>query len=322
MIITNKYNIPKELVTLLTPKERDIIPFRYSVSTLTGAPLVRALTVLHKDAIEVDVSENLWMLMGTMMHDAIYNKSEKDEGKIQEEKIEIPIDTPQGIVTISGIPDLYKNRVITDWKMTSVFSYIYGKQEPHGVKESWYEQLNVYGWMIRKLGYPVDAIRNYAVLRDWVKTRSYDSDYPPIPFVEMPVPLMSFEEADMYVSERIKIHSEIEKALLKGMVIEDVPPCTAKERMERKGEWKIFHPDLKRSMANHDTKEKAVEWVKQKTEIEKGKGKKGRNMEKVKITFVPGESINCTTYCNVKQFCPYRDQFINSKTEDANENET
>ena len=83
--------------------------------------------------------------------------------------------------TISGAIDLqeiheengFATVTVSDYKVTSVWSVIYGKEE-------WVNQLNCYAWLVRQAkGLSVTKLRIIAILRDWQRRRAEESgDYP------------------------------------------------------------------------------------------------------------------------------------------------
>lgn len=292
MIYTNNHNLPEEIVKVLTPKgEWSITKGRYSVTALCGAPLPRILTMLYSDQIKEDVSSRLYSLLGQAVHHYV---NERNDNQLMEYKMVQEIDG----YTIAGVSDSYNNGVLIDWKVAGVFAY---QKLKGGVNQDWANQLNVYKWMHEKEGRPVTQLKNFIIFRDWMVSKSFSEDYPNIPFAEIDVPFST--DIESYIRDRVKLHSEAEE-----MDIKDVPMCTAEERWEREGAWKVFHPDHskgEKSMKNSTTEEEAIEYVKNQREIEVAKGKKGKDMDKAQIVYVPGASVRCESYCNVRDFCPY-----------------
>jgi hypothetical protein len=284
----NDYNLPEPLVKAMTPEKSIMKVGRYSVTGLIDSPLRRVLLLQHFDDIDEDVSSRLWALLGQAIHMVI----DKHSGEMKSEvKMEVPV---KGGVIV-GIADLYHNKTITDWKVTSVWSYLLG------LKDEWVSQLNAYAWLHRKSGLAVDKLSICAILRDWQHSKSAfgdnnNKDYPPIPFIQIDVPLMSMNKLDEYIESRLALHQEAEKAYCFDDII-SIPPCTAKERWERPTQWKVKTKTAKKALRVLETKEAAEKWMAE---------------CKSKDTFiseVKGQSVRCVSYCGVAPFCPHLKTF-------------
>jgi hypothetical protein len=278
MIVTNKYNLPESVVRAVSrnypPKEN-----RISVTDLVNAPLIRYLKMKHWDDLTEDASDQLWKLLGTSMHYVLEQHSPEDA--FQEEKLTADING----ITISGKSDLYQNGVITDWKATSVFSFLLGN------KPEWEAQLNVYAWLWKMNGFPVEKLLINALLRDWQKSKSLqDSNYPRIPFLEMEIPLWSTEDVKKYILYRVSLH-----------MLVPPPECTPEEKWQRpttyavmkkgrKSAVRVYNSDLEAEMKiDSIVKEKSKHYIEKR----------------------PGRRIRCEDYCIVNKFCPYYKGVIN-----------
>jgi len=303
MKYTNNHNLPDALVSVLTPERRVPVRGRYGVTALCDAPLPRILRMLYSDQIEVDASEGMYAMLGQAVHKYIDDNAK--EGSSTEHKMEIPFGDE---ATIVGITDHYVDDTIIDWKVSGVFTYILGLNEPGNAKKEWIDQLNVYAWLHSQEGREVKALANYIILRDWVKSKSYEDNYPPIPFVRVNIPLRDMNHTEAFIEERVRRHAFAEHCALDLEQVDLVPCCLPSERWEKAGKWKVIHPDLKKSMRNLDTEKDALAWLLAKTEEELKKGKKGRNMKKAEVTLFPGENTRCLHYCDVSGVCPYYDE--------------
>ena len=54
---------------------------------------------------------------------------------------------------ISGASDLYTNKKISDYKVTSAWTQVYGSRT-----EEWTGQLNIYAYLFRSIGFEVNEI--------------------------------------------------------------------------------------------------------------------------------------------------------------------
>jgi hypothetical protein len=269
MILTNAHKLPESVMNALNtnykPKEG-----RISVTDLVNPPLIRHLRLKHWDNIQEDASDKLWMLLGTSLHYVLEQHSPEDA--FEEEKLTHDI---VGI-TISGKSDLYHNEVVTDWKTTSVYSFLLG------IKPEWEAQLNVYAWLWEKNGFPVKELWIYAILRDWSKTKSQrERDYPPIPFTQIRIPLWDIGTTERYILNRIKLHQQ-----------EPPPECTPEEKWARPTKYALMKRGRKSAVKLYDSKLEAL------TESD-FKGNDYYVIDRL------GENIRCKGYCNVAKFCPY-----------------
>jgi hypothetical protein len=178
-------------------------------------------------------------------------------------------------------------KVIQDYKVTSVWSVIYGKKE-------WEEQLNIYCWLLRKKGYEVEALRIIAILKDWTASKLKDSDnYPRIPIAVVNIPLWTLEEQDKYVNERIRVHKEAEK-----LPDDKIPICSKEERWAKDDSYAIYKVG---SLG------KALRVFNNEAEAREFKDLMVDQNETLKLTIKlrRGESRRCTGYCSVAHLCNY-----------------
>ena len=128
-----------------------------SISQLVKRPRAAALELLHDDEIVVDVSEELWMLLGSAVH-AVIAADDKGASQLKEERLFMEVEGWK----ISGKPDVLSlDGVLTDYKVTSVWSFTFID------KPEWETQLNFYAELLRSTGYAVVDLRMLASLRAW-----------------------------------------------------------------------------------------------------------------------------------------------------------
>ena len=118
MTITNKHNIPQVFVNAV---ERHIHNGAdYSASQMTKPGRMVILENRHKDEIVEDVLDRIWALFGTAVHSVL------EEGEESQALVETYFETTlSNGIRISGITDHYKNEEISDYKLTSVWSYVF-----------------------------------------------------------------------------------------------------------------------------------------------------------------------------------------------------
>jgi hypothetical protein len=271
MKVTNKYNLPESFVHACS---RDYSPSinRISVTQLIDSPLIRRLRIAHWDKIEVDVSDMIWMLLGTSVHYVLEQHSILNKNLLTEEYLTAEIDGQ----IISGQIDLMDNNgVISDYKVTSVYAFLLSD------KDSWHKQLNVYKWLYNKNGFDVSKLQIVAILRDWSKMKSLrDSNYPEVPVIIKEIDIMSNDEVEEYIRERIKIHNDINYE------------CSDEEKWARGGKFAVMKKGRKRALKLFDKKEDAEEYLKSLD-------------DKHYIEERPKEYFRCENFCDVNKFCPF-----------------
>ena len=282
MEITNNHKLPKSFVDFARNDKYSKGNADISVTTLIDSPRVRLMRDHFSNQRTVDAVDMIWPLFGTAVHH-ILESSGASEDVILEERLFSEVD---GWV-LSGAVDHQKvdrsNVSITDYKVTSVWSVIYGKIE-------WERQLNLYAYLVQKnKGKKVNSLQICAILRDWnSRDAKYKQDYPSAPVVLVDIPVWDEETRINYIKERIGIHQEAQKMYdAEG----EFPFCSDDETWKRSDAWAVKKKGLKRAMRVFDNEEKAIEFsVMQSASTE--------------IEYRAGEAVRCNgNYCGVADFC-------------------
>lgn len=291
MKFTNKFNLPEPVVRAMTFDDYSRGASNRSITQLIDSPRIRILRAEHDDTITEDVSDRAWSVLGRAVHKIFEDNTDPDTEQA-EERMFLEVD---GWV-ISGAIDLQvqhdqfaiENMTMVDYKCTSVWSVIYGKQE-------WVNQLNAYAWLARHAnGTKVDRLQIVTVLRDWNRNEAARrDDYPQCPITIVPIDCWSDEDQDAYMAERIRIHSEAEFARLTG---DPIPLCTDHERWMKPTKYAVKKDGRKTAVRVLNSMEEAEDYIKQK------------NLDsKHSVELRPGEPTRCVgDYCNVAHIC---DQF-------------
>ena len=222
--LTNLHDLPPALVRAVTFDDYDRGKADISVTGLLRPPQMAYLEQLHEAEIEEDISERMWLLLGSAAH--VIMERSVEAPQIAEERLFMP----SCGWTVSGKSDMYDpdTQMITDWKVTSVWSVIY---EPQGRIE-YRQQLNLYRLLFEANGYPVKGLQIFCVLRDWQKRDAEKrSDYPAVPFKAITVPVWDKTEAQGFMTRRVLLHQKArEEGIYAG--------CTDEERWKNaKGEY-------------------------------------------------------------------------------------
>jgi hypothetical protein len=274
--ITNKYNLPKTFVKVL---ERDYHKSAdYSASQLTKSPRMVHLENRHYKEIVKDVTDNIWCLFGTAVHNILENG--ESDNQLVEEYLTQNIDG----IKLSGILDLYEDGIVYDYKVTSVWSCVFLNDH---IKD--YEsQLNIYGWLMRKHNMEVNGLKIIMILRDWQKSRLYDAGYPRSQVQVIDIKLWDMEKAEKYIKERLDLYEST-----KDLKDDKLPECTDKERWVKPARWALMKKNRKRAVKLYDTEIDATEAISEKDHyVEERKSEQWKRCE----------------YCDISNFC---NQYVN-----------
>lgn len=282
-MLTNDYNLPPSLFRALSydgynPGDRhsDI-----STTALIAPPLIRQLRKRHGGKVQEDVSSRVWSLLGKACH-YVAEKSGTANALV-EERLYMDVNG----WTISGQIDLYEDKILTDIKVTSVYSFLLGE------KQDWLHQLSTNASLLRHAGFEVNGVQIVAILKDWSYRKAmYDGEYPQTPIIVKPFPLWPNEKCLSYIQERVRLHQEAEK-----LEDDQIPLCTPQERWERPESWAVVAKGAKRATAVLQSEEEAN----QRLVIVADKNPK----KKFVIEHRPGEAVRCGNFCNVAKFCRY-----------------
>jgi hypothetical protein len=243
-----------------------------SVTGLLRPPRMRVLEKTYQGQITEDVADHIWRLLGQSVH-TILERANTDH-HLAEERLVVEVLGWK----ISGKPDLLsEDGTLSDYKVTSVFSFLLGE------KPEWEAQLNIYAWMYRRYGFAVKKAQIVAILRDWTSSRQKESDYPPCGVLVVDVPLWEDAQVEMFVQERVLLHQQAEK---RGL--QDLAECTPEERWARPDTWAVKKPGAKRATRVFDNPAAA-----QALAQENGQ----------EIEHRPGGNIRCERFCVVARWC-------------------
>ena len=156
MKLTNQFGLPEPFFRAVLNDKYSRGNAHYSVTDLIRPPRITILSRRHWEEIEEDVSERIWALLGRAVH-AILEAAEPDNA-LTEERLFAEVAGR----TISGASDLFHDGVVSDYKVTSIWTRIFGSR-----LEDWTLQLNFYAFLFRQIGFPVQALKIICIYRDW-----------------------------------------------------------------------------------------------------------------------------------------------------------
>jgi len=281
MKITNKYGLPEALVAAVTRDDYDFDMAQKSDITVTGLlspPLQRRLWKEHADEIEEDVSERIWMLLGSAIH---YILESAEPSAITEKRLFAVVD---GYVVSGKLDRLHlTEKTLQDYKVTSAWSYV------NNAVEDWTKQLNMYKWLADKNGIEVNRLEIVAIFRDWSQSRAQaGGNYPPRNAMAIPV-----ETWPSSVTE------EIVKKLLSDHFAEQPRYCTDEERWASPEQWALMREGRKSAIRLMPSYKEIFKYAEEKGLVQNGELKKGHS-----IVQRPRKYARCEGYCPVAQWCP------------------
>jgi hypothetical protein len=329
-ILTNKNGLPQPVVDALnydTYKSSGTI----SVTQLIDAPQVRILKKKHSREIETDVSEMIWALMGTCIHNVLERAHIKDSRKqafltvidvIKEQSLNYEGDDQKALQALSNkliklmvmfFPEL-ESRYI--WETS--LQYEYGGQVLSGTfdlydkvekclydykvcsvfafmypesRKKWAAQTNTYAYMLREKGEQVNEIRIVAIFRDWSASK--------LEFSKGDYPEKQFMTLPIPVVEHHKMEKYINGRINLHIEAEkgNIPECSGVERWASASEFAIKKPGLKKALRKFPTEDEAKQFINE---------NKQKHAVPLSIDIRPGESKRCENYCPVREFCPQK----------------
>ena len=293
MKITNKFGMPQPFVDFAINDKYSKGKADISVTSLIDSPRVRIMKDVYQDQIEVDAVDMVWALFGTAVH-SVLEQSNSSKNIINEERIFAELNgwILSGALDRQEITDNVAS--IIDYKVTSVWSVIYGKIE-------WERQLNCYAWLYRQkkenIGKSVGSLKICAILRDWNRRDAEKKEnYPQAPIVFVDIPLWDAEIAHQYVSERLHLHQD---AQMSYDLLKDLPLCTDEERWKKNDTWAVKKKGQKRAIRVLESEHEAEKYINWHDEPDTAYIKK----TDLEIEFRCGEHTRCGNYCSVADFC-------------------
>lgn len=304
--ITNRFGLPSSLYAALV-NDPYVGGGDISVTRLIAPPRVVALRKKHESEIVEDASDRIWSLLGQSAHLVAERAAAGLKQVKAETRLFMPFDglmKPDGQRwrwQLSGQPDVYEEGVISDYKVTSVWSFMFGD------KPEWDQQLNLQAMLHRFKGDAVEQVQIIAILRDWQKRKAkFEKDYPPINVHVLSFPVWSFKDQQDFALEKIMLHQTVQKNFkLSSFDPESLPLCTPDERWYRGAGFAVKRYHVKTGNVNKKadrlfgTEAEATQYM-----LDNSRAIP-KNTAYAPIEKRPGENIRCIDYCDVAMFCPF-----------------
>jgi hypothetical protein len=257
----------------------------YRVTSLLKGIRETILERRHHHEIEQDVSDMIWLLFGTAVHNVLESHQE-GEHEFKEERLKIKI----GDYILSGQFDLYNadTKTTTDYKTCSVWKVIYGDYT------DWRKQSLIYSYMLLSIGFPVEKGEIVALMKDHSKAQAKrKADYPkqPVKKITFQFSDKDFEEIERWLHEKFEEIAQAEK-----LPDDELPLCTPEERFNSGDKFAVMKKGRKTAMRVLDSMEDAENWM----------ATNGGDYIEVR----KGEDKKCQDYCSAAQFCNYYKEVV------------
>lgn len=190
-------------------------------------------------------------------------------------------------MTISGKFDLVVDGYLEDIKMTGTFTYKHKTND-----EKWRIQGSCYRWLNPDI-VTKDTLKIQYIFKDFMQSMAKTPDYPPSATHEYKIKLMSVQEADSYIRQRVADY----KRLLNADEA-DMPPCSDEDLWRKEPVFKYYkNPNsTARSTKNFNTFMEAHARLAE-------DGFVGNIVE------VKGEVVACK-YCDAFSECKQKDAYV------------
>lgn len=278
MKITNNNSLPAPLVQAVSRHNHETRPNTISVTSLILPPQIRALSIKHDTGLSEDAADRIWALLGTLLHHALERHAQGMRNLTTEEELSVDVLGWKVIGHYDLSELLFDGELLTDYKLTSVWSV------KDGAKVEWEQQLNIYAHLIRHAGRGVKRLQIVAIGRDWSKNKAkFDASYPRQQVKVLSVPLWTSERTQGFIEQRVKLHQLAE--------IGEWPDCTPEERWAKPTQFALMKKNQKKAVKLFDDRESAERRL---------------ETEPPHSYFIverPGESTRCVAYCSVAGHC-------------------
>ena len=289
MKITNKYNLPEALIAAISNDKYDGGHGDISVTSLIAPVQQRRLGLKHWDALEEDASERIYALLGSSVHHVLQLAGEKlqEDGRdiITEKRFYHKI----GGKNLSAQIDLYENRNLYDFKVTSVYAMKSAIEEG---KDEWTAQLNIQAYLMEMNGHAVDELNITAIARDWNKHLAKRDPKMPPKACNIPITLWEFEATEKYILDRLEAHFG-----------EETPECTPEECWERPTTYALMKKGRVSAVKVEATEQDLMNYAEAKSAVFLNEEADWEFTGGHYIEVRQGERVRCDDYCSSAPFC-------------------
>ena len=287
MDYTNKYNLPKEIVSAITKdrySDSTDLPSDFSASKLVNPIQMTILTQRHKDKLVVeDVMDLFYRFRGSVAHQVLEDSWHETMGSRIEERLYMTVEGK----TISGKFDCYQAGELRDYKFLKAY-----KVQKNDMTE--FEiQLNIYAELLRQAGHPVSKLVIWAFIDDWKQSEAYKRGYPQQPIVPIELRLWTRVEINGWLEARVR--DLIDAETLSDAQLASEYPCSDRDCWSDVKDYSIVKNGSDRATKCFDTEEEAVKVFEDKYELA---------THSVVKRLTP--TTRCDKYCAVRNLCHQR----------------
>lgn len=309
MTLTNNFNIPFPLSFYLAQDNYDYSSDKDSISATTLIKPTRQflLGVSGELDANIDILDLFNVVEGNAFHSAmeIAIRNFKENGKklgycdkeydllinpSEQDLLNYPNKVPTYIekriskefmgFTILGKPDLILDGVLEDHKKVKAFSFMKGNSY-----KDYILQASIYRWLLPNVVTSDIFYINYNI-KDWNKREVGKKNYPEYPLFKKSYNLLSIEETESFIKNRLKLLLDYRKGVLTK---DNIPFCSEEEMWLEPSIYKYYtKPENIRATGVYDNYHDA--------ELAKRK-----NSNKGTINEVKGKAKRCD-YC-IKDIC-------------------
>jgi hypothetical protein len=286
MKYTNKYGLPQSFYNAIVnnnKKRGEYLSETKAYITTTGFTRGICETHLHKrhsDKLESDVSDNIWSLFGSAVHQILENNADDIEVS------EVPLTTEICGLVIAGIPDVYDktNKILSDYKVTKVYGYILGDKTDYEI------QLNINAYLLELAGHQVDKLEIVYMFKDFSKMKAKtDSNYPQCDVMRYSINKWEREKTIHFIENSLNNIIKYE-----NVPDNELPICSEHQRWHKDDKYAVKKKGRKSAVRVLDSNEDAEKYI-----VDK-------NLDsKHSIEYRIGEDTKCAEYCDVNMFCPH-----------------
>jgi hypothetical protein len=191
--------------------------------------------------------------------------------------------------TLTGKFDFILDGHLHDFKSTGTFTFVNKTKDDDYIKQG-----SIYRWL-NPTKITDDVMSIDFIFMDWKQASVMQAGYPPSQTVKQDYPLMSFNETENWLKDRLSLIETLE------LTSEDqLPLCTDSELWRREAQWKYYKSGVvgTRSTRNFDNAAEAY----QKQQDDGGMGL---------VLEIQGAPTACL-YCNVSALCTQKDAYIDA----------
>ena len=234
---TNKFGLSNAIARAIISLNDDYDKVGWkSVTALVDSPRCKILYERHADEIVTDVSDLYWSFIGNMGH--LIAERGAPPGALVEQRHLVDVLGKE----ISFKPDSLEKDVgslpttwtLRDFKFTSIWTY---KKAMQGdIKDDWVKQMNLYVYLLEKIGFPISSVELEICGRDWRKVEQIQSphDYPERQSGVVSVPIWLKSEQKEYIESRVELYKECEQ-----LADNELPKCSFEERWAKPDRWAV-----------------------------------------------------------------------------------